>query len=47
MSYIGEQFHKPTGLGGSLATFVMNRQNRRQYAGAEAALNPGGTESVL
>ncbi|MDR3121171.1 MAG: class I SAM-dependent methyltransferase [Clostridiales bacterium] len=47
MSYIGEQFHKPTGLGGKLATFVMNRQNWRQYAGAEAALNLVGTESVL
>jgi ubiquinone/menaquinone biosynthesis C-methylase UbiE len=47
MSYIGEQFHKPTGLGGSLATFIMNRQNWRQYAGAEAALNLNGTEAVL
>jgi ubiquinone/menaquinone biosynthesis C-methylase UbiE len=47
MSYIGEQFHKPTGLGGKLATFVMNRQNWRQYAGVEAALNLSGTESVL
>jgi hypothetical protein len=44
---IGEQFHKPTGFGGSLATFVMNRQNWRQYVGAETALNLGGTESVL
>jgi ubiquinone/menaquinone biosynthesis C-methylase UbiE len=47
MSYIGEQFHKPTGLGGSLATFIMNRQNWRQYAGAEAVLNLGCTESIL
>ena len=47
MLYIGEQFHKPTGLGGKLATFIMNRQNWRQYAGAEAALNLSGTESVL
>jgi hypothetical protein len=38
MKYIGEKFHKPSGLGGRLVTFVMNRQNDSQYRGAEAAL---------
>ncbi|MDR0839966.1 MAG: class I SAM-dependent methyltransferase [Christensenellaceae bacterium] len=47
MSYIGKQFHKPTGFGGRLATFVMNRQNWRQYAGTEAVLALGVADSVL
>jgi ubiquinone/menaquinone biosynthesis C-methylase UbiE len=47
MSYIGEQFHKPTGFGGRLATFVMNRQNWRQYVGIESVLELGVTDSVL
>ncbi|MDR0905559.1 MAG: class I SAM-dependent methyltransferase [Oscillospiraceae bacterium] len=46
-SYIGEQFHKPTGFGGRLATFVMNKQNWRQYVGTEAALELRDTDSVL
>jgi ubiquinone/menaquinone biosynthesis C-methylase UbiE len=47
MSYVGEQFHKPTGLGGRLATFVMNRQNWRQYLGTESVLELDATDSVL
>jgi ubiquinone/menaquinone biosynthesis C-methylase UbiE len=47
MSYIGEQFHKPMGLGGRLATFVMNRQNWRQYVGTESVLELGVADSVL
>jgi catechol 2,3-dioxygenase-like lactoylglutathione lyase family enzyme len=47
MGYIGEQFHKPTGLGGKLVTFVMNRQNDRQYRGAETALVLRNTDTVL
>jgi ubiquinone/menaquinone biosynthesis C-methylase UbiE len=47
MEYIGEQFHRPTGLGGRLATFVMNRQNGRQYRGAEAALDLQDDDTVL
>lgn len=29
--YIGEQFGKPTGIGGRLSTFLMNRMNQKQY----------------
>ncbi|MDR0854022.1 MAG: class I SAM-dependent methyltransferase [Clostridiales Family XIII bacterium] len=47
MSYVGEQFHKPIGLGGRLATFVMNRQNQRQYLGTEAILELGTSDAVL
>jgi ubiquinone/menaquinone biosynthesis C-methylase UbiE len=47
MSYIGEQFHKPTGLGGRLATFVMNRQNWQQYVGTESVLELDASDSVL
>ncbi|MDR0820896.1 MAG: class I SAM-dependent methyltransferase [Oscillospiraceae bacterium] len=47
MSYIGEQFHKPTGFGGRLATFVMNKQNWRQYAETESVLELRDTDSVL
>jgi ubiquinone/menaquinone biosynthesis C-methylase UbiE len=45
--YIGDQFHKPTGLGGKLVTFVMNRQNDIQYRGTEAALDLRDTDTVL
>jgi ubiquinone/menaquinone biosynthesis C-methylase UbiE len=47
MKYIGEQFHKPTGWGGKLMTFVMNRQNDGQYRAAEAALDLQETDTVL
>lgn len=50
MAYIGKQFHKPSGLGGRLATFVMNRQNWQQYAGTETALSllePDAAKTVL
>jgi ubiquinone/menaquinone biosynthesis C-methylase UbiE len=47
MKYIGEQFHKPTGFGGKLVAFVMNRQNDRQYRGAEVALDLQDADTVL
>ncbi|GHT79118.1 hypothetical protein FACS1894104_3280 [Actinomycetota bacterium] len=47
MGYIGEQFHKPTGLGGRLATFIMNRQNDRQYRGVEAAIDLQDSDIAL
>jgi ubiquinone/menaquinone biosynthesis C-methylase UbiE len=47
MKYISEQFHKPTGFGSRLATFVMNRQNDKQYRGTEAALALRDTDTVL
>jgi ubiquinone/menaquinone biosynthesis C-methylase UbiE len=47
MSYVGSQFHKPTGLSGRLVTFVMNKQNWRQYVGTESALELTPTDSVL
>jgi ubiquinone/menaquinone biosynthesis C-methylase UbiE len=47
MTYIGDQFHKPAGLGGKLVTFVMNRQNDRQYRGAETALGLQDADTVL
>jgi ubiquinone/menaquinone biosynthesis C-methylase UbiE len=47
MSYIGKQFHKPTGIGGRFATFVMNRQNWQQYAGTESVLELSATDAVL
>ncbi|MDR0818796.1 MAG: class I SAM-dependent methyltransferase [Oscillospiraceae bacterium] len=47
ISYIGNQFHKPTGIGGRLVTFVMNRQNMAQYLGAENALELVGSDKAL
>jgi ubiquinone/menaquinone biosynthesis C-methylase UbiE len=47
MSYLGGQFHNPTGFGGKFATFVMNRQNWRQYVGTESALGLNAADSVL
>jgi ubiquinone/menaquinone biosynthesis C-methylase UbiE len=50
MSYIGKQFHKPTGIGGRFAAFVMNKQNWRQYAGTESVLELlelSATDAVL
>lgn len=47
VSYIGEQFHRPTGLGGRLATFVMNRQNELHYRGAVVALDLREADIVL
>lgn len=45
--HISKQFHKPTGVGGKLVTFVMNRQNQQLYNGAELELKLHGTETVL
>lgn len=36
--YIGEQFGKPTGIGGRLSTFIMNRMNQKQYNSVIQAL---------
>jgi len=47
MSYVGKQFHKPTGLFGRIATFTMNRQNQAQYRGVERALALEEPDTVL
>jgi ubiquinone/menaquinone biosynthesis C-methylase UbiE len=47
MTYIGEQFHKPSGLGGKFVTFVMNIQNQQQYNGTETALGLCSSDIVL
>ncbi|MDR0905187.1 MAG: class I SAM-dependent methyltransferase [Oscillospiraceae bacterium] len=47
VAYIGGQFRKPTGLGGRLSAFVMNRMNQKQYRAAEAALGLAGSDTVL
>ncbi|MDR2505570.1 MAG: class I SAM-dependent methyltransferase [Oscillospiraceae bacterium] len=39
MDYIGKQFHNPHGVGGRVATLIMNIQNRGQYQAAETALS--------
>ncbi|GHU97223.1 hypothetical protein FACS1894208_12530 [Clostridia bacterium] len=46
-SYIGNQFHKPTGIGGRLATFTQNRMNQRQYIGTETVLELKADDMVL
>lgn len=45
--YIGGQFGKPTGIGGILSTFIMNRMNRTQYRRTESRLNLIKDEKVL
>ena len=44
---IGAQFRKPSGLGGVLSTFLMNRINRRQYAATTQALSLVENDRVL
>jgi ubiquinone/menaquinone biosynthesis C-methylase UbiE len=45
--YIGAQFRKPKGFGGTLSTFLMNTINRRQYASTERVLSLADGERVL
>ncbi|MDR0917435.1 MAG: class I SAM-dependent methyltransferase [Oscillospiraceae bacterium] len=47
VTYIGAQFRKPTGLGGKLAAFVMNRMNGAQYRAVETALKLADSDTVL
>ena len=44
---IGAQFRKPSGFGGVLSTFLMNRLNRRQYAATTRALSLTENDRVL
>jgi ubiquinone/menaquinone biosynthesis C-methylase UbiE len=47
VKYIGSQFRKPTGFGGKLSTFVMNRINGKQYRATEEALSLDNAGKVL
>ena len=47
LTYIGRQFRQPTGFGGQLSTFVMNRINQKQYRAIESALRLGDADRVL
>lgn len=47
IKYIGGQFGKPTGIGGRLSTFIMNRMNQVQYKGTAEALGLYSKEQVL
>ena len=46
-SYIAKQFADPQGVGGSLISFVMNRQNRPLYDATERLLSLSHDDSVL
>jgi Methylase involved in ubiquinone/menaquinone biosynthesis len=45
--YIGEQFGNPTGIGGKLSTFIMNRMNQKQYRAVMRAIDIRPDETVL
>ena len=45
--YIAEQFGKPTGIGGIISTFIMNRMNQVQYRGVVSNLNCSKKDRVL
>ncbi|ROR26309.1 methyltransferase family protein [Mobilisporobacter senegalensis] len=45
--YIGEQFGKPTGIGGRLSTFIMNRMNQKQYKSVIKAIGSNPQEKIL
>jgi len=45
--YIAEQFGKPTGIGGTIATFIMNRLNQIQYKSVVSNLNCSKKDRVL
>ena len=45
--YIGEQFGKPTGIGGKISTFVMNQMNQKQYNATQSLLKLSDDERVL
>lgn len=45
--YIAEQFGKPTGIGGIISTFFMNRMNQMQYKSVMNNLNSSEKDKVL
>jgi len=45
--YIAEQFGKPTGIGGIISTFIMNRMNQIQYKSVVINLNCSKKDRVL
>lgn len=45
--YVAEQFGKPTGIGGIISTFIMNRMNQEQYRGVVSNLNCSKKDRVL
>ncbi|MFT8313263.1 MAG: class I SAM-dependent methyltransferase [Clostridium sp.] len=45
--YIAEQFGKPTGIGGIISTFIMNRMNQIQYKSVMNNLNCSQKDRVL
>ncbi|MVX65682.1 methyltransferase domain-containing protein [Clostridium chromiireducens] len=45
--YISEQFGKPTGIGGMISTFIMNRINQIQYKSVMDNLNCSKEDRVL
>lgn len=45
--YIAKQFGKPSGFGGLISTFVMNRLNGKQYRAVLNNLNLQSTDTIL
>ncbi|MBZ9609004.1 class I SAM-dependent methyltransferase [Clostridium estertheticum] len=45
--YVAEQFGKPTGIGGIISTFIMNRMNQMQYKTVMDNLNCSQKDRVL
>jgi len=45
--YIGEQFGNPTGIGGKLSTFIMNRMNQKQYNALTRSIDIRPGDAVL
>lgn len=45
--YIAEQFGKPTGIGGIISTFIMNRMNQIQYKSVMNNLNCSEKDRIL
>ena len=45
--YVAEQFGKPTGIGGTISTFIMNRMNQIQYKSVISNLNCSKKDRVL
>ena len=45
--YIAKQFKNPTGFGGRFATFIMNRQNRKQYQSVIDNIHIQKTDTIL
>ena len=47
LKYIGEQFGKPTGLGGNISTFIMNIMNQKQYKAVLRKLKVEKNDTIL